>query len=690
MIDGVTLCMNGKTSFSTVALLSTLWEKEHRDYLDIIGQFVLRCAPQMINARVDTSVIIAKMRAEYGFADIPPQVIEKVLRRLSRMDAQPKRYFYRKNHCYYVLDLFDSCSFDSAQQETNVLIDDVLQALIVYFENHYLHKHISTDKATEYLLRFFDIYGITIIHDKSRLHAITTSNGDTNFYVARFVLDNYEKRTPVFDKLLKIITGFLIYKAVYFYSAEMKTSVDSKLRDVTFYLDCSLVFDALGYDSESDKSAYEEMSQLIRESGGKISIFRHTIEEASRVLEAYARNPQSHNSFALAGLDARCYPADVLTIIARPQSIEENLRKKGVFVCDLPSYEPTHVAGRQYHHDNFVNETTIEQWLCKYSHPENKGFHADRFHYDAMTLSAIGRLRQNKHASSIETCHAIVITQDSMLRRCMRDLYSARFPGEIDFVISDLDLVSLLWLGQRNQKSQLPQNLLIANAVAACHVTQEMMDRAVELACQMEKDGIIPSEAALIIRSQAAIRPILFDETRNDPSRLNEDTIKRAVSEFVVHESHDRIKDAVGKAIDENAAVLHAQHTQDMARVQNELDKVNAAKKQQIDSICADAKLIAEKWARRAENVIQCVGLLIFVSCFGGSAYCWWKDGFVSSNFPAIILSILSLLQIFDYLGKIINLKNHLSVLTHDTVFARIYTLEIRKREKIAHIHFDS
>lgn len=35
MVNGVTLRMNNQTSLSTVALLSLLWEKEHRDYLDI-------------------------------------------------------------------------------------------------------------------------------------------------------------------------------------------------------------------------------------------------------------------------------------------------------------------------------------------------------------------------------------------------------------------------------------------------------------------------------------------------------------------------------------------------------------------------------------------------------------------------------------------------------------------------------
>ena len=83
MVDGVTISMKNRTSLSTVALLSTLWEKEQRDYIDVIGQFVLRCMPQEIDAKVDIATITAKMRADYGFDDIPYQVVEKVLRRLS-------------------------------------------------------------------------------------------------------------------------------------------------------------------------------------------------------------------------------------------------------------------------------------------------------------------------------------------------------------------------------------------------------------------------------------------------------------------------------------------------------------------------------------------------------------------------------------------------------------------------------
>lgn len=233
MVNGVTICMNSRTSLSTVALLSTLWEKEQRDYLDVIGQFVLRCMPQEIDAKIDISTITAKMRADYGFDDIPYQVVEKVLRRLSKLNARPKRYFRRENRCFYVTETYDCRAFDLARQETNALIRD-------------------------------------------------------------------------------------------------------------------------------------EMSQLVRTNGGRLSVFRHTVEEASRVLEAYAHKPQSHNSFSLAGLDARGYPSEVLASIATPQAIEENLRQKGILVCDTPSYDPTRIVDGKYLYEGFENEVAIEQQLLKY------------------------------------------------------------------------------------------------------------------------------------------------------------------------------------------------------------------------------------------------------------------------------------------------------------------------------------
>lgn len=686
MVAGVIMCMNNSTSLSTVALLSTLWEKEQRDYLDILGQFILRCMPQEVGAQVDIAAITEKMRANYGFADIPHHVVEKVLRRLSKMQAYPKRYFVRENHNYYVAEIFDGRAFDAAQQETNALINDVLSALVSYLDQNHLHRCINMNEAVEFLFHFFDAYGMTVIHDSSLLRAITTASGKNNFYVARFILENYETRTPIFDKLLKITSGFLIYKAVYFYTAEMKRSLDSKLRDVSFYLDCSLVIDALGYDSIDDETAFDEMSSLIRTNGGRIFVFRHTVDEASGVLRAYAHTPQSRNSFTLVGLDARNYPSEVLVSIATPQAIIENLQKKGIIVCDAPSYVPTRIVDGNKKYDGFEDEEAIERQLHTYSYKKNAILYGDRLSYDAKTLSAIGRLRRGKHPTNIENCCAMVITQGIIMNECMRDLYPERFSREINFAINDLDLVSLLWLGQRNKESTLPKNLLIANAVAACRISPDIMNQAIDLACRMEQDKTIPSEAALIIRSQPVVRTMLFDETRNNPMQLNAETIKKVISDFVTFESREATQAATEKAVNENTAKLCAQHEQAMENIQHKLDQVYAEQRQQAASMRADAETIATKCSKRAELHAKIAVLVVWFLFLAGSVVCWLKGGFVRTNIPAIVLSFLTLLQTVDYLLKIYNHVECLPGWRRDIVFARVYEKEITKREQLTHI----
>ena len=52
----------------------------------------------------------------------------------------------------------------------------------------------------------------------------------------------------------------------------------------------------------------------------------------------------------------------------------------------------------------------------------------------------------------------------------------------------------------------------------------------------------------------------------------------------------------------------------------------------------------------------------------------------------AIVLSLLSLLQIIDYLFKVLNLKDRSSGMVKDKVFAAAYARGIKKREKITHI----
>ena len=687
MINGVTIRMEKRVSLSTVALLSLLWDKKKRDYLDVIAQFVLRCIPTDLNVVVNTDDVTTLLRSEYGFDDIPHHVVEKVLGRLSHRDINGIKYLRRENHLYYTNASFNRETFDKNRSEINNHISEVLIELEKYLEGHYLHRKLDQDEAAGFLFHFFETYGLTVMHDASALRSITSASGEHNFFVARFILDNIERKTSIANRLIEITTGFLIYKAVYFYSSEMKVSVESKLRNTYFYLDCSVIIDGLGYDSASDEQSFDEMCQLIRSNGGHICVFEHTIEEAGKLLEAYANKPQKRNAFSFPELAKRNYPTEVLFSLAQPSSIAENLRKKGIDVCQIPTYNPQSMRDGAVRYPGFQDESAIMAQMRQYQHKRNTvQTNSSRVNYDVKTLSAIGRLRRDKHPTRIESCKAIVITQDYDLCRCMHDIYPKQFPPEIDFAIKDIDLVSLLWLSQYNKESQLPKNILIANAVAACHVTQDIMDQAIDLAYRMEKDKTISAEAALIIRSAHAVRTEVFEKTRNNPDYLTEDAVKDIIAAYVEHESAPSTQRAIEDAVNRAAESLNTQHRLEMSQANDNYIQICNERRDQAIQMRSDAEAAAKKYADIARGASYVFLFIIWLGLVIGSVVCWIKSGIASSRFAAIILSILSLLQIADYLFKFINIPKKVSDYIKDWVFTKAYNHEVEKRERFSHM----
>lgn len=680
--------MGNRVYLSTIALLSTLWEQRHEDYLDILSSFVLCCLPRQIDTKVDIDELTNAIKTKYGFDDMPRQVVEKILSRLCRQTNQPKPYLRKSNHEFYIVNVYDREEFQKRQNETNNVINDVLLALSEYLKRNNFQRDISIDDASYYLYNFFDSYGLTIVHDSNMLRSITTDSGKYNFYVARFIIENNDKRTPIFDKLLQITKGFLVHKAVYFYSNELKSSPSSKLGSVKLFLDCSLVIDALGYDSDGDEKACDDMLSLIKSCGGQVCVFSHTVEEASHVLHAYAVKPHASNSFMLENLDARKYPQDILESLATEKSIEATLKKKGIQVIDAPSY--THIDGipdsRQY--AGVEDEEAIEkQLLSQYSSIErtdtsDRASYDTRVKYDTQSLSAISRIRRGYQPSSLEKCKAIIISQSSMLNQCMHNLYPKRFSSEIDFAIKDVDLVSLLWLGQQNRKSQLPQNLLISYAVAACQLSQDIMDQAIKLAVHMEEDNTIPSEAALIIRSQAAIRHYIFNETHNNPSSLTENTIEKVIKEYISNETEEASRENITKAVNEKEKELKAGYEAELAQIKSQHDKEH---RQQILEMQKDAENHATQIANLLSKITRYGLYTITLVSIIFSIYCWIVGGFSFNNFAAIVLSLLSLFQIIDYLLKFANITEKLTIKVKNCIFAKPMPKK-SKKERIWHI----
>ena len=167
---------------------------------------------------------------------------------------------------------------------------------------------------------------------------------------------------------------------------------------------------------------------------------------------------------------------------------------------------------------------------------------------------------------------------------------------------------------------------------------------------------------------------------------LRKHTIKNVIADYVTRESREEAEAAVAKAVDANTAKLKKEHSIEIEKVIRERDDAYSENRQRAIEMRNDAEQIANRWAAIAKKGMEYLVLVVWLALLAGSVYCWYKGGLALTNIPAVTLSILGLLQIIDYLFKVVNLKERLSGRAHDWVFAAVYTREIRKREKISHI----
>ena len=676
--------MQNRHSLSTVAFLSVLWEKEKQDYLDLIIPFVLRCMPQNIDEQINADIITNILRAKYGFSDIPRLVVDKIVTRLVRTTNNRPKYLKRIDHKYYVDRLFDCDKFDRDRDQMRQKIDYVLQDLSSFLEKNYIHRKIDHDQAYDFLFHFFETYGLTIMRNAQQLRFVTSTSGEHNFYVARYILEQMDGKTDISDQLIDITKGFLISKAVYFYSNDIKSSVGSKLRNVKVFLDCSLIIDCLGYDTSSDENAIDELIHLIKLHDGQVSAFSHTVDEAGNLLDAYAVRIHMRNAFSLSGLEAKGYSPELIRTLASPSSIEKILESKNVVTVSAPSYDGNKSDVLLTQYAGFQDEQKIRDKLESYGRHNNHGNGSSRISFDIKSLSAIGRIRKDTHPKHIEKCVAILATQDWTLTRCMHDLYPDEFPPEVDFAIRDIDIMSLLWLSQYNKESQLPRHILLANVFAACNVSSDIMNKAIELTNKMENDKAIGPDAALMFRSTTSIKPLVFERTHNNPQLLNETLIRDIIGTFIIDQSSAGKQLAVDAAIMDTTNKMQTQYNSAIIERDTKLAQATEEIRQNKNKMRNNAENKAQKHASTCKKLVKRFLDSVCFFCIAISIYCWVTQGISSSNWGIIILSVLGLLQILDYLTKIINLSGKIPQIVYDKVFSWRYAKELKKCEEIS------
>lgn len=696
--------MNNENALYTVSMLSAMLETQDGDYYNLIIPFVLHCIPKERGIEVNVDDVASRMK-EFGFVDFPIKLTESLLDKLCKPWKDGKTYISKKRQFsknkFFVSRIYDADQFDQNNRDMRAKIERILVAIQQYFENNFYFKKIELDVIKSKLLAFFEANGFTVIEKTFELGLIQKEKGSDSFEIAHFVLEEHKKHSTIFDDLCDVTKGFLTYKGLYYFLQNRKGDIAARFRNLTFYLDCSLVLDALNYDTDTDYTAVNELIRLIRRSGGNVCVYRHTVAEAAKLICAFANQPNNRNNFRLDNLASKNMTREI--ILAYADDIEGTLKRNvSIDTVDTPDYEDK--SSYKY----LLGEEEIITWLLKNRNKGRKNSeYEERYQYDAKSLLAICMLRKGFCPAHIEDARAMLVTQDLWLNRCLESLYPDKFSKEVPYAITDAELVSMLWLRDHKNETHIPSELLIANAHAATRVLPDVMKRATELANAMAESGAIPNDAALLVSSHQDFKKYLANCVNNDLNKVDQNAIRVAIERYIESVASDRIDAARKKAMDnarEEISAISAQNEEVqkayIATISAKDDEISSLNRQiqQIEEdhieennlrekvLCERAEIQASRARGYVKKILMAlshtVGLVFIVICviYGYKTIVQMIqtkqfDGMILVNTISLIVTIAIFFQKNSWIGKQISRIS-------DSIYRRVYSFMVSERKE--------
>ena len=122
--------------------------------------------------------------------------------------------------------------------------------------SQYLNEHFqssyNTDESIKALIDFFVTKGFIVVKNPKILEMVTQKNGKLDYYIANFIIDENNRQSIIFDYINDMVKGFFVSAAI---STESKTGnmVKSKFKDTSFFLDTTIIIQALGFKLKAEK-----------------------------------------------------------------------------------------------------------------------------------------------------------------------------------------------------------------------------------------------------------------------------------------------------------------------------------------------------------------------------------------------------------------------------------------------------
>lgn len=600
------------------AMLTAMFKKDDTDNLKLLEPFVLLCINECTEpgAEIPKSRVLELLDTQYAFREMPEAVLNKILNRLA---YNKKSGLVRKaqgNQFLLVREPQEQVrQFKAQEEQAKRNSSDVVCGLTKWLKEHRSQAASSENDVRECLGNFFESRGFDILFDASKLREATISNTDaTNYEVGRFILYAKDNDAELFNKIVNIAQGVMLASTIYVDTTPSgKYVARQQLKDVSVYLDSTLLLQALNFKTPEQKQSVDALLTLLKSGNAQLYIFEQHYWEIVDILTA-VKNHDAYSSKKappLVGLEQSGYTS--IEIDLKIQGLEKELFDLGIKVD---------------RGNKFTNEDgSLLQSRAAYidykglkKHLTNKmpgyGVREARMENDIDAISAIMIKRAGLTYTELESCGAIFVTTNyDLVRESNKFLKYKAYTHYITPTMSDTDLTTILWVKYGMKvRDDVPKLKLVENALAALSPSVALMEQFEKIAKRMIHDNNITEDMAAFIRYDVFANAELCALCGGDATKLEDTTILTVLEKAKARLMGDREKEIEQAKVKAEKAKKVAEQAQENASEARE--KMNEAiqkdRQQREQRAVKEIDLILQGINKKAQKVAEKVSIFVY------------------------------------------------------------------------------
>jgi pimeloyl-ACP methyl ester carboxylesterase len=378
---------------------------------------------------------------------------------------------------------------------------------------------LSEAEATRSILAFLTTSGLAVL---SRAHYGTLIPAQDN-ETARHELAVGKYLTSIEDdadklaRFMVIVHGHTIASAML---ASPGRTPPKLFHDTALYLDSPLLISLTGLDGPARLRAAQELVKAAAETSAAVAAFPHCVQEAMQVIESTARHlyePETTNSIAWEARKRNQTPTDLLLA---SKKLPDTLTMLGITIAPHPPIARTASRSR-------LSQDDIAAILS--SKINYRGVDAAKC--DAKSICAIYGLRDGSPAFHVETCRAVLITDNRLLADEARSLeQTGGYDDAVPPVVTDRFIVNTIWIKHPTSMSSLATNDTIAYAHAAMRPPPTFWKQVTSQAIRLRHQGRISDNDLVAVRALTSITDDVFTSTAGDHRRITAAGIVAAIN----------------------------------------------------------------------------------------------------------------------------------------------------------------